>query len=124
MHRFRKMIITYKSNYQFLKAVDKLPTGPSWTCEIINVAGDNDYNDDGVTQGEALELWRRDSVECVSELIGNPTFKEYISYILEHVYTDDMGNIRIYDEMWTSDWWWETQVSCRSYIDIILSFKF
>ena len=85
---------------------------------------DNDYNDDGVTQDEALELWRRDPVECVSELIGNPTFKEYISYIPEHVYTDDMGNIRIYDEMWTSDWWWETQVNSRLYIDIILSFKF
>ena len=95
-----------------MKAVDKVPTGPGWTCEIIDLAGDQD-REDGGTLVEDLELWRRDPVECVHELIGNPAFKEYISYIPERVYTDDAGHDRIYDEMWTSDWWWETQVSCR-----------
>jgi hypothetical protein len=38
---------------------------------------------------EKLELWRR-----------NP----------ERVYHDKEGKIRVYDEMWTGDWWWDTQV--------------
>ena len=60
---------------------------------------------------EDLELWLRDPVECIRELIGNPAFREYISYAPEHAYADEAGAIRIFDEMWTADWWWETQVS-------------
>ena len=59
---------------------------------------------------EQLELWHRDPTECVKELIGNPAFKDYISYVAEHVYVDDEGVIRIFDEMWMDDWWWNTQV--------------
>lgn len=60
---------------------------------------------------ENVEVWRRDVVECVEELIGNPAFKDYMSYVAEHVYLDKEGKVRIFDEMWTADWWWNTQVS-------------
>lgn len=60
---------------------------------------------------ERHELWRRDPVECVRELIGNPAFKEYIAYQPEKVYADPEGKTRVYDEMWTGDWWWNMQVS-------------
>ncbi|KAI0683325.1 hypothetical protein BC835DRAFT_1423408 [Cytidiella melzeri] len=56
-----------------------------------------------------LELWRRDPVECIRELIGNPAYKEFLAYAPEHVFTSADGNERIYDETWTGDWWWETQ---------------
>jgi hypothetical protein len=102
--------MSFKSNYQFMKSIDKLPTGPGWTCEVIDLPG-NQVGDDGRTLVEDLELWRRDPVECVNELIGNPAFKEYISYVPEHVYTNAAGQDRIFDEMWTADWWWKTQVS-------------
>ena len=93
-----------------MKTVDKLWIGPGWYCEIIDLAG-NQVGEDGRTLAEDLELWRRDPVECVNELIGNPSFKDYISYVPEHVYADDAGQDRIYDKMWTADWWWKTQVS-------------
>jgi hypothetical protein len=60
---------------------------------------------------EKVEVWRRDPVECVKELMGNPAFKDYMSYMPEHVYSDKEGKVRIYDEMWTADWWWNKQVS-------------
>ena len=60
---------------------------------------------------EEHELWRRDPVECIQELIGNPAFKDYVSYIPEPVYTDADGTTQIFDEMWTGDWWWKMQVS-------------
>jgi hypothetical protein len=59
---------------------------------------------------EQLELWYRDPIECVKALIRNPAFKEFISYVPEHVYVDDKGRIRVFDEMWTGTLWWETQV--------------
>ena len=66
---------------------------------------------------EDLELWKRNPVSCIKELIGNPAFKDHISYVPERVYADKAGLNQIYDEMWTADWWWNTQVG-------ILSFRF
>jgi hypothetical protein len=61
---------------------------------------------------EKLELWRRDPIECVRELMGNPMFKDVLKYAPEKAYLDPEGkNGRIYDEMWSADWWWDTQVS-------------
>ena len=59
---------------------------------------------------EDLELWFRDPVDCVSELLANPAFINYISYAPERVYSDNEGKERIYDEAWTANWWWDMQV--------------
>ena len=59
---------------------------------------------------EEVELWRRDPIECIRELIGDPAFKDSLSYTPEKVYADAEGRERVYDEMWTGDWWWDVQV--------------
>ena len=59
---------------------------------------------------EEVELWRRDPVECVRELIGNPTFQAQMRYAPEKVYTSEQQEDWKFDNMWTSEWWWETQV--------------
>ena len=59
---------------------------------------------------EHLELWYCDPVECVKELIGNLAFDNFMSYVLERVYEDKEGKVRVYDEMWTGNWWQDTQV--------------
>ena len=79
-------------------------------CDIVTITG-NVENEDGVHMEENVEVWRRDPVECVKELMGNPVFKDHMSYIAERVYLDKGGKVRIFDEMWTADWWWNTQVS-------------
>ncbi|KAF8798866.1 hypothetical protein BYT27DRAFT_7032834, partial [Phlegmacium glaucopus] len=97
--------LSFHNNYSFLKKVDQLPTGPSWHCEIIDVVGDK-LGNDRKEMHEKVELWRRDPVDCVMELLGNPAFKEFISYTPERVFSDNAGKERIFDEMWTADWWW------------------
>lgn len=77
---------------------------------MIDVVGDV-VAEDGSTRREQLELWRRDPVECVMELIGNPAFRDAMAYVPERAYADSEGKNRIYDEMWTADWWWDVQVS-------------
>ena len=47
---------------------------------------------------------------CVAELIGNPLFKDQIAFAPERVYTSAACTDRRYDETWTGDWWWNTQV--------------
>jgi hypothetical protein len=101
---------SYQTNYTLLKKIDQLPTGPEWMCKIIRVTGEL-LGRDNKPIVEEHELWIRDPVECLRNLIGNPSFREHMAYAPEKVYTDKEGRNRQYDEMWTGDWWWETQVS-------------
>ncbi|KAF8870084.1 hypothetical protein BD779DRAFT_1456037 [Infundibulicybe gibba] len=103
-----RMNLSFHNNRSFLKRVDALPTGPNWECEIVTAPGDQ-CGEDGEIVGEDMELWYRDPVECIKELLSNPAFKDSISYVPERVYTSSDGDDRIYDEMWTGDWWWDTQ---------------
>ncbi|KAI9457171.1 hypothetical protein HD554DRAFT_2207236 [Boletus coccyginus] len=74
-----RMHSTFSSSHTFLKLIDQLPTWPKW----IN-ASDGQLNGD--TNTKELELWMRDPVTCIRELIGNPTFNKSMV-----------------------DWWWKTQ---------------
>jgi hypothetical protein len=56
----------------------------------VKADGDR-VGDSGETMSEDLELWMRDPVECVKELVGNPAFKESMSFVPERVYADENG---------------------------------
>ena len=89
-------------------------------CEIFEITRDRlDENGDPIV--EEVELWRRNPVECVHELIGNPAFKDGMKYAPEQHYEDDELKNRVYSEMATGDWWWETQA--RACIQIFLYHK-
>ncbi|KAJ7100312.1 Zn-finger domain-containing protein [Mycena crocata] len=106
----RRTKVSYHNNYAYLQKVDALPTGPGWKCEIVTAAGNKlDENDEMMK--EDLELWKRDPVECIKELMGNPAFLDYMAYVPERVYGNESGpdSSRIFDEMWTANWWWELQ---------------
>lgn len=75
-----------------------------------NVAGTN-----GQPMSETVELWMRDPVECVAELIGNPTFRDAMHYTPIQEMAADNDDIdeepdRFFEEMWSGDWWWQVQV--------------
>ncbi|KAI9566700.1 hypothetical protein HD554DRAFT_2040073 [Boletus coccyginus] len=103
---FLKLFITknrmqpsYSSNYTFLRLMDKLLTGPEWTCKLICIHGDLGWVDEnnvvmeGIQDGktEELELWICDPVAYIQELMGNPTFDESMAYTPEKIYTDAKG---------------------------------
>ncbi|KAF8067066.1 Zn-finger domain-containing protein [Lyophyllum atratum] len=101
---------SYDGNRNFLKKIDSLPTqSPEWMCDIVTAAG-NRLNEDGQPMAaENLELWRRDPVECIKELIGNPAFHDAMTYTPERVFTDEEGTNCVYGEASSGDWWWDTQ---------------
>ncbi|KAK7018916.1 hypothetical protein R3P38DRAFT_2714788 [Favolaschia claudopus] len=106
----KKANLSFHNNRAFLKKIDQLPTGPDWTCKIVTAAGNRvDENDE--LMSEDLELWIRDPVECIKELMGNPAFRDHMAYAPERVYSSSDGNeeTRIIDEMWTAEWWWKIQ---------------
>ncbi|EPQ55685.1 hypothetical protein GLOTRDRAFT_28174, partial [Gloeophyllum trabeum ATCC 11539] len=90
---------SYKTSRSFLQKVNAIPTrGAKWHRDIITVGGDR-FNEDGKIMKENLELWRRDPVKCIRELIGNPAFREKLAYVPERVYRDETSRTRVYDEM-------------------------
>lgn len=101
---------SYINKDNLYTAIDGLPQGTEWKSQSITVTGDLKGIDD-IVMVEKLELWYRDPVECVRELIGNPMFRNKISYAPEQHFQDLAGERQIWNEMWTGEWWWNTQVS-------------
>jgi Plavaka transposase len=60
---------------------------------------------------ETVELYRRDVVECIKALYGDPEFAPHLIFKPERQYVDDEREVRMYGDMHTGDWWWHTQVS-------------
>ncbi|KAF8804478.1 hypothetical protein BYT27DRAFT_7258947 [Phlegmacium glaucopus] len=100
--------LSFHNTYSFLKKIDQLPTGPDWVCDIVTVTGDRE-GEDGQKMNEDLELWRHNPLECIQELIGNPAFKDKMSFEPAQIFTDEGCTNHVIDEAWTADWWWKTQ---------------
>lgn len=60
--------------------------------------------------GETYELFHRDPLECLRALWGSREFSEYLIYAPERHYLDESCDSRLYHDMHTGDWWWQTQV--------------
>jgi len=56
---------------------------------------------------KAPQVYCRNVLEVVKYLFGNPMFAEEMHYRAEKVF--DANGKRLYNEIWTSDWWWEVQ---------------
>ncbi|KAF7344345.1 hypothetical protein MSAN_01915500 [Mycena sanguinolenta] len=99
---------SFTNNYAFLKFIDALPRGPAWDCHLMELTGD-EVDEKGEKKKETVELWYRDPVECVRELLGNPAFRGKQSFAPRRVFRREGGQNREYSEMWTARWWWEIQ---------------
>ncbi|KAJ7040177.1 hypothetical protein C8F04DRAFT_1314136 [Mycena alexandri] len=97
----------------FFEKVDSLPGGVKWNCKILDTKGDLpdiDIDPTGATmRHEQVELWWRDPVECVKELIGNPAFRNDMRFAPQKLYADGRETVEVINEMWTASWWWEIQ---------------
>jgi hypothetical protein len=88
--------------------VDSLPSHPKFWCKEI------------VVWDEVLDVYYQDILECVRALYGNPDFAPHLIFKPEQHYKDANQLNRMYNNMHTGKWWWETQV-CNSLI-VFLAF--
>ncbi|KAI0361041.1 hypothetical protein OH77DRAFT_1443024 [Trametes cingulata] len=94
-----------KNKVAFFKKIDQLPVGPEWICDIVEITGDR-VGADGQFVTENVEIWRRNPVDCIRQLIGNPVYDGHIAYAPVKVTRD---GTRYYSETNTADWWWTMQ---------------
>lgn len=81
---------------QYIKALDPYQDLIAW-------------NEGALTHdGRTSVFFYRDIVHCVEYLLAQPAYRESIIYGPVREY--DGSGQRLYSEMHTADWWWETQV--------------
>ncbi|KAJ7314250.1 hypothetical protein DFH08DRAFT_716947 [Mycena albidolilacea] len=95
---------SFENKRTFLGAIDSLPIGADWNIRHIPLTGDI-LDDDGELRTETAELWFRDPVECVKELIGNPSFKDVMDYAPTRLFVDAEGAEEFFKEMSSASWW-------------------
>ncbi|KAJ6591367.1 hypothetical protein B0H10DRAFT_2167842 [Mycena sp. CBHHK59/15] len=64
---------SFHNNRSFLQRIDVLLEGSQWFCHTFELKGD-ELDADGNPKTEIVEMWHRDPLECVRELLGNPSF--------------------------------------------------
>ncbi|KAJ3487621.1 hypothetical protein NLI96_g3382 [Meripilus lineatus] len=99
---------SFQNKTKLYEAVDSLPGGISWLREEIKLTGDV-VGHDGKPLEETLELWYRDPIECIQEILGNPMFCDVMRFAPGRLFSDAFGRTRRIDEMWTANWWWKIQ---------------
>lgn len=87
----------FRSSYTLRKKLDQLLSLPSWR------GGDATFNTGGKTT-----FYYRDPMKCVEYLLSQQLYKNDLHYAPVKEY--NAGGERLYGEMWTGDWWWQTQV--------------
>ena len=65
----------------------------------------------GTDNLEQYLLYHQDPVCAIQSLWGDPVLSEYLVYCPMRAYTSEERNIRIYNKMWTGNWWQLVQVS-------------
>ena len=95
-----------------------MPAVAKWTRKTVYVkSSDFASGVEREPEEEALDLWMRDALELIQELLKDPKLKDDLVYQPMHIYTDETWEERIYGEMWTGDWWSKNSVRFVCYIE-------
>ncbi len=115
---------SFKDKRTFLSKIDKLPSalGTEWKCEEFELVG-NVLNKDGTPVVQTIELWKRDPVACIKELMQDPQFAKHMRYAPEKMYTDEGMKHQAFDEMATGKWWWAMQACIPCLYDLLQDFN-
>ncbi|CAE6452458.1 unnamed protein product [Rhizoctonia solani] len=103
--------LSFGSNYTLNKLLDRLPlAGPKWEVKAIKVTGDK-LGPDGKHVTEIVELWHRDILGVIRELLENLLYGKDLVFAPCEEWNDEERTERKYEEMWTGDWWRKLQTS-------------
>jgi len=57
-----------------------------------------------------IKYWTGDVIKRMRCLMQQPAYTEHFGYTLQHCSSSYISLKRLYTELYTADWWWETQV--------------
>ena len=96
--------LSYKNSRELNHIIDtSLPGRPQFRCKQVVVAG------------ESFELYYRPVLDCIRWIFGDPNFAGLLVFVPERHYSDKDNTERLYHDMHTGKWWWDTQVCVLHY---------
>lgn len=95
---------TFKNAREMNQKIDQLPGYGSWKFKFISVGESTTKH----------EVFYRNPIDCLRAVLGDPAFKDYISYAPEKHYAEATRTTRMYTDMKTGDFWFEVQVRLHS----------
>ncbi|KAI1783377.1 hypothetical protein LXA43DRAFT_1133211 [Ganoderma leucocontextum] len=60
-------------------------------------------------QGEKSDFYARDLIACIRALYGDAEHAHYLVFVPKCHYADEDHTIRLYHDLHTGKWWWQTQ---------------
>jgi hypothetical protein len=94
-----KLGLSFSSTKQLNDIIDKeLPGRPPFETRSL------------VIGGETLELHFRNILACIRCIYSDPEFTQDLAVAPERHYADQEKTARVFNEMYTGDWWWAVQV--------------
>ncbi len=89
---------SFQNKKSYLDVIDQLPNGTDWKLEEITLTEDH-LDGDGNNLTEKLELWYRDPVDCICELMGNLMFHDAMKYAPEKLFADSNRSTVVINKM-------------------------
>ncbi|KAI0706039.1 hypothetical protein C8T65DRAFT_577371 [Cerioporus squamosus] len=65
---------------------------------------------EATVMGEKFDMYARDIMQCILALYGDAEHARYLCIMPERHYADADETIRLYHDLHTGRWWWDTQV--------------
>jgi hypothetical protein len=94
------------------KKLEKLPQYGEWHEHPMCLIED---------ENEEHLIQYRNPLDVIQGLWSNPTYVDEMVFTPHQVWSSKDKNSRLYNEMWTGDWWWQMQV-CVLYIKVLESY--
>ncbi|KAF8835183.1 hypothetical protein BDN67DRAFT_992522 [Paxillus ammoniavirescens] len=91
--------LSYRNSRELNKIIDhQLPS--RWPCF---------HREELVVAEESYDVYSCSIIECVDSLYADPEFAKDMIFAPERHYTDANNTIRMYHDLHTGRWWWDTQ---------------
>ena len=100
-------LLSFTTGKQWADRLDNLPAGIAdggFKVHDVSIRGDEE--DAAPTKTKFVY---RDVGNAVRYLIGHTPFKDEMQYQPIRLYRDETEEVRVYNELYSGDWWWDTQ---------------
>jgi hypothetical protein len=98
---------SFENGNRVQKLVATMPDDQAPREWELHTLGDMRWNDN---HQRPIKYWSRDIIKGIKWLMGQPAYAEHFIDAPQLCFNSDTPPKRLYTEMHTADWWWETQV--------------
>jgi hypothetical protein len=94
-----KIGVSWKNSRELHQVIDTIPDRAPWSETNIFLRGSD----------VSHRIFFRNPIDCVRALWQNPAYADQMHYCPQRIYKNKTRSCRVYNELWSGDWWWDKQ---------------